>query len=61
MMEDIMQEILIREIYHHPESRKIHLPPTVGFKYNVVGKPKQERFYGVGNAKWWYQWNEPND
>ena len=56
-----MQEILIREIYHHPESRKIHLPPTVGFKYNVVGKPKQERFYGVGNAKWWYQWNEPND
>ncbi len=49
----------IVEVYHHPKPWKKVVELFRGFSYNVVGKPASEKFYGVGNKNWWYQWNEP--
>ena len=45
------------EVYHHPFPWVKFYPPILGFQYNIVGQPEKERFYGVGNRRWWYQWN----
>lgn len=49
------------ETYNQPLPWVEFQKPIVGFKYEVVGQPKEERFYGVGCKTWWYQWNCPNE
>lgn len=48
------------EVYHQPKPWVKHGPLFRGFKYNVVGQPVPEKFYGVGCKTFWYQWNEPS-
>ena len=47
------------EVHNHPKPWFKATILFTGFKYDVVGQPKQEKFYGVGCRTFWYQWNQP--
>jgi hypothetical protein len=58
-METVMEESRA-EVHNHPKPWFKPVILFAGFQYNIVGQPKQDKFYGVGGRTFYYQWNEPN-